>query len=106
VIFTPLTIAFAFVAIVLALGYAVYAEMSAQAIDTYVTPPHHEARLIELDREAIEAAYRQHVQSVFATWMKDDTGQPGRAVRGVRIARKAYVDSMINIEERAAKVSK
>ena len=96
-------VAVAVVACIAAVAYGVLIETGwplQAAIPPVEVPAQHEVRLIELDREAIEAAYRQHVQSVFMTWMKDATGQPDRAVRGVNIARKAYVDAMGKIEER------
>ena len=66
----------------------------------FVVPPHHEARLIELDRQAIERAYVAYVQSLFSVWMKDSAGQPERAARGVQQARRAYVGSIRAIEQR------
>jgi hypothetical protein len=54
----------------------------------------YDERLLALDREAIEAAYREQVQHLFAIWMKDDTGQPVRVITGVRKAAKAYIESM------------
>jgi hypothetical protein len=54
----------------------------------------YDERLLVLDREAIEAAYREQVQHLFAIWMKDDTGQPVRVITGVRKAAKAYIESM------------
>jgi hypothetical protein len=66
-----------------------------------VAYPQHEARLIELDREAIDAAYRQQVMNLYFSWMKDPTIQPARALAGVNRARAAYVLSMDAIERRA-----
>jgi hypothetical protein len=54
----------------------------------------YDERLLTIDREAIEAAYREQVQHLFAVWMKDDTGQPLRVITGVRKAAKAYIESM------------
>lgn len=63
--------------------------------------------LIErLDKEAAENAYRSQIEHLFAVWMKDSTGQPQRAATGAQYARKAFIDVMKAIEERAAKLHK
>jgi hypothetical protein len=62
--------------------------------------PRHEQKFIELDRGAIEAAYHDQIKRLFEVWMKDDSGQPDRAVKGARQARKAFADSMDAIDER------
>jgi Zn-dependent protease with chaperone function len=62
--------------------------------------PRHERKFIDLDRAAIEEAYRDQIQHLFEVWMKDDSGQPARAVKGARQARKAFADSMDAIDER------
>src|SRR5262245_12142632 len=68
--------------------------------ESFTVPPHIEKRMIQLDRAAIEAAYQEQVTHLFGVWMKDSTGQPGRAVHGVENARRAFVDSIKKIEER------
>jgi hypothetical protein len=57
-------------------------------------------RLDTLDREAIDNAYRDTIARLFASWMKDTTVQPQRALNGARQARKAYIDSMHEIDSR------
>ena len=59
--------------------------------------------LIELDKEAVKQAYHDQVVHLFAIWMKDETGQPGRMTVGVRQARRAYIEAMTKIEERERK---
>jgi hypothetical protein len=66
----------------------------------FVVPAHLDHRLLELDREAIEEAYKHHVRALFASWMKDETGQPKRAALGIERARRAYVGSIASIERR------
>jgi len=66
-------------------------------------PPEHREALIALDREAVEQAYRQQAMHLFLTWMKDETGQPERLMRGIQQARRGYVESMKAIDERASK---
>lgn len=72
----------------------------AQTIPTQLPPSEFDARLVALDKEAIEAAYREHVQRMYSGWMKDDTGQPTRALTGVRQAQRAYLASMEAIKRR------
>jgi hypothetical protein len=62
--------------------------------------PRYERKFIELDRAAIEEAYRDQIQHLFETWMKDESGQPSRAVVGAKRARKAFANSMDAIDER------
>jgi hypothetical protein len=90
-------IAFAIVAALSAIGYGVFAELQAQ-----VPPPlpKYDARLIELDRQAIERAYTQQAVHLFQQWMKDDTRQPERMMLGLTQARSAYSQAMEKVEER------
>lgn len=63
-------------------------------------PPEYEAKLAELDKAAIEAAYTQQLIHLFSTWMKDESGQPERVTKGLRQAQRAYVESMRALEAR------
>jgi hypothetical protein len=63
-------------------------------------------RIIELDKEAVDNAYVAQVQHLIATWFRDDTGQPTRALKGVGQARKAYIDMQRAIEKREADLRK
>lgn len=60
----------------------------------------YEARLIVLDREAIDNAYRSKLEQLFSVWLKDDTDQPARAITGANQARRAYTGAMHEIERR------
>jgi len=60
----------------------------------------YDKHIIEMDREALDEAYRGQVMHLFATWMRDATGQPGRAIVGVANARLAYIEAMKAIERR------
>jgi hypothetical protein len=60
-----------------------------------------DARLLELDRGALDDAYHSQLQHLFAVWMKDETQQPARFASGLRQARRAYVEAMQRIEQRA-----
>ena len=63
-------------------------------------PSKHDARMFELDREAVDEAYRQQLTHLFLVWMKDGSGQPDRAVTGARKARHAYIAVLNEIERR------
>lgn len=59
-----------------------------------------DARMLALDREALDAAYKDRLLHVFEVWMRDDTDQPRRAINGARQARHAYIEVMKEIEKR------
>lgn len=87
------------VAIALAIIFATEAEPAPTQLDDS-TSSRFEPRLAQLDREAIDNAYRTKIEQLFTVWLKDPTGQPERAVNGARTARKAYIGAMIEIEKR------
>src|SRR5262245_43463433 len=59
-----------------------------------------DARMIELDKKALDDAYQDQIHHLFSVWMKDETGQPDRAVTGALQARRAYILVRSAIEER------
>jgi len=68
-----------------------------------VPPSKFDKRIAELDREAIDLAYKEKIQALFNTWLSDPSEQPSRAVRGAQNARRAYIGAMIEIEKRETK---
>lgn len=98
-IFNPVFVLIASVAAALAIAYAVYTESRAHITD-FKFEPHQDARLLILDRQAIEQAYMQQVVYLFQQWMKDETQQPERAMRGVKNARNAYGHAIAALEKR------
>ena len=60
-----------------------------------------DAHIIQLDREAIDQAYRDQIMHLFQVWMKDEHDQPRRAIVGARQARRAYIGAMTEIDKRA-----
>jgi len=66
----------------------------------------YEGRLLELERAAIDDAFRQKITQLWTVWMSDDKGQPARAVAGAAQARKAYIESITEIERREAEQKK
>ena len=71
----------------------------AEAQAPYVVTKY-EPRLLELEREAIEEAFKQKITSLWIVWMSDERGQPTRAITGATQARKAFIASMQQIERR------
>src|SRR5262245_56377569 len=71
--------------------------VSKQTLETI--PPQFFDRVVTLEREAIDNAFRLHIQALYGSWMKDDSGQPQRAKRGEMQARKAYIESMLALDE-------
>jgi hypothetical protein len=63
-------------------------------------PSPYDRRLIALDREALDTAYRNQLAKLFGVWMGDDHNQPQRAMTGAARARRAYIAVMKEIEER------
>jgi hypothetical protein len=84
-------------------GLAVlYAILTPSPGDTerYVVPEQYRENLKNLDRQAIEKAYIQQVTRLFEQWMRDHTDQPDRALRGVDLAKRTYVESMTAVDKR------
>lgn len=69
-----------------------------------VAASQYDAKLIALDKQALDQAYQQQMVFVFSVWMKDPSvGQPGRATVGFNNARRAYILAMKEIEKREQK---
>jgi hypothetical protein len=60
----------------------------------------YEGKLLELEREAINDAFRAKITQLWAVWMSDERGQPARAINGAAQARKAFIASMQEIDRR------
>lgn len=72
----------------------------AEAAPTPVPISPYETRLLALEREALDNSYRSKIEQLISVWLKDETGQPQRAVNGANQARKAYAGAMAEIERR------
>jgi hypothetical protein len=67
----------------------------------------YEERLLQLETEAIEGAFKKHIMRLYDTWVTDYVPiEPPRAVKGAANARAAYFRSMQRIEERRANLQK
>lgn len=64
--------------------------------------PEWDARMLELDRVALEQAYTQHLTLIWRNWMVDG-GPPIRHQTGFAKARNGYIASMQAIEQRESK---
>jgi hypothetical protein len=76
----------------------------ASADDLMASP--YDDRIIMLDREAADNAYRAQISHLFSIWMKDDSGQPARAIKGANQARKAYIDVQKAVDKRETDLRK
>lgn len=57
-------------------------------------------QLIYLDREAINAAYVEHVKKLYVNWVVDYSEAPPRALKSMENARNAYARAMREIDKR------
>lgn len=71
-----------------------------------VPPSKFDKRIAELDREAIDLAYKEKIQALFNTWLSDPSEQPSRAVKGAQNARRAYIGAMQAIERKEAELQR
>jgi hypothetical protein len=72
------------------------------APEVSVAPSKYDARIGELEKEAIEAAFKQHIGQLYKIWVTDQYQPkfPPKAIVGARNARDAFIRSMDAIEER------
>jgi len=73
---------------------------SVNAQEVSVPPSKWDSHLLDLDEQAIDAAYRQQLQLLYSNWMKD-YAQPSSKQRvrtGARNSREAYIQAMDRIE--------
>jgi len=75
-------------------------EAGAQGVP--VTPSKWDDRISELEAQAIEEAFKQHIMKLYSIWVTDSYQPkfPPKAIVGARNARDAYIRSMDAIERR------
>jgi hypothetical protein len=63
----------------------------------------YDARIAEIEREAVDAAFAEHVRKLYGVWMADpgNVEAPRRAGKGAQNGRRAYIDAMGAIDLRA-----
>ena len=49
-----------------------------------------DARLLELDKRALDEAYHQQLLLLFSTWLKQQAVDPRQITNGLQLARRAY----------------
>jgi hypothetical protein len=89
------------IAIVLAYVLLSIAKDDAQS-EVVVAPSKWDARIGELEKQAIEEAFKKHIIQLYSIWVTDNYQPkfPPKAVVGARNARDAFIRSMDAIEER------
>lgn len=80
-----------------AIGYLTgrWDEADAQAI----TNSKWDSRIIELDKQALDEAYKTHIILIWTNWLKDG-GPPTRHQTGLAKTRSGYIASQLDIEKR------
>jgi hypothetical protein len=63
----------------------------------------YDARMLELDKLALDDAYHAQLRLLFSVWLKDDPADISRITRGLNNARHAYVTAADKIAQREAK---
>jgi len=91
-------------AILFALALYGYLTGGWEAEAQVVPPSKYDKRISELDREAIDEAYKEKIIALFNTWLSDPSEQPSRAVKGAQNARRAYIGAMQAIERKEAEL--
>jgi hypothetical protein len=91
-------------AILFALALYGYLTGGWEAEAQVMPPSKFDKRIAELDREAIDEAYKRKIQALFNTWLSDPSEQPSRAVKGAQNARRAYIGAMQAIERKEAEL--
>jgi hypothetical protein len=67
-----------------------------------VAPSKYDDRIDDLERQALDEAFKKHVGQLYSIWVTDNYQPkfPPRAIVGMRNARDAYIRSMDAIERR------
>jgi hypothetical protein len=93
-------------AITIALTVAVLFMVEAESEQQPRARSIYEERLLQLDREAIETAYVEHMKKLFSIWLTDYSPEPPKGIRGAEQGRSAYDRAMTAIEKRERELVK
>jgi len=63
-------------------------------------PSKWDAKIIELDKQALDEAYVNKIKLLFDVWVREGRETPERPVKGATEARRAYIEIMQAIEQR------
>jgi hypothetical protein len=56
-------------------------------------------KIRSLSSDAVDAAFKEHVEQLFINWLKDNRGQPGRAQAGMRRAITFYLHAQTDKQQ-------
>ena len=80
-----------------------HGQFKLQSIETTKTPicidEINRERIRGLMLDALDEALKTRVEHLYETWLRDDTGQPGRAATGARLAINAYARARVSMIE-------
>ena len=65
-----------------------------------------DAKLLELDKHALDEAYHAQLQNLWLVWLKGQAGDPSYFTNGLKIARRAYAQASEQIAKREAEIGK
>ena len=65
-----------------------------------------DAKLLELDKNALTTAYSLQLQNLWLVWLKGQAGDPTYFTNGLKIARRAYAQASEQIAKREAEIGK
>ena len=93
--------------------YAVAADTSRPyllgAVDTDASQIYAEipldAKLLNLDKQALDEAYHAQLQNLWVVWLKGQAGDPTYFTNGLKIARRAYKQASDQIAKREKQLS-
>jgi hypothetical protein len=63
-----------------------------------------DAKLLELDKRALDEAYHAQLQNLWLVWLKGQAGDPSYFTNGLKIARRAYAQANEQIAKREAEI--
>jgi hypothetical protein len=66
-------------------------------------PTKYDARMLELDKLALDDAYRKQLGLLFSVWLQDNPADVSRITRGLNNARRAYIVAADKIAQREAR---
>src|SRR5262245_30620437 len=94
------------IAVVLAYVLLSLAKDDAQGQIILMLPPSKwDAKILELDKQALDEAYVHKIKQLFDVWVREGRDNPERPVKGATEARRAYqqISEAIETREKAIK---
>jgi len=75
-------------------------DAESQPLVLMLPPSKWDAKILELDKQALDEAYIHKLKLLFDVWVREGRDNPERPIKGAAEARRAYVDIMKAIEMR------